>query len=250
MINFIDLDNSYIYLKNPDKGNSWRLAIKSVLLDITENTYYYLTKECLAELIGEKPFDHEAKSEFLAVVDSNNNAYCIRNSPVLFNDFDQSAYQINKNIVDGIFIKKRDYKNIDFVNINKKLKKQNLKSLYNKFYYEFQNKKFIIFNKVEYLNYQKSSLKDYLQPIYGYVPFLKDNKIFISYVVSYLEKERQGNLEFRLRTNQKLKKYLPSYKNKLKLIIKRLFFFSLKRIKISNFYEKISLVKFKANFYE
>ena len=58
-MNFIDLDNSYIYLNDSKKDNGWRLAIKSILLDVTENTYYYLTKECMAELIGDKPFDHK-----------------------------------------------------------------------------------------------------------------------------------------------------------------------------------------------
>ena len=249
-MNFIDLDNSYIYLRNSRKSNSWRLAIKSVLLDVNENIYYYLTKECLAELIGDKPFDHQSKSEFIAIIDSNKNAYCIRNLPVIFDNSNPSTYEINKNLVDGIYIKKRDYKNIGFNIISNKLRKKSLGSLYNKFTYEFQNKKFIIFNKVEYLNYEKISSKKYLQPIYGYVPFLKDNKIFTSYAVSYLEEESQGNLEFRLRTNQKISNFLDLPKNYFKRIIKKLFFFSPKTIKIPSFYEKISFNKFKINFYE
>ena len=249
-MNFIDIDNSYIYLRNSKKGNRWRLAIKSILFDLKENTYYYLTKECLAELIGDKPFDHEAKSEFIAVVDSNKNAYCLRNLPVIFDDSSEFTYENNKNLVDEIIIKKRDYKNVSFNMINNKLRNKNLGSLYNKYTYEFQSKKFIIFNKVEYLNYEEISFKKYLQPIYGYVPFLKDNKIFTSYAVSYLEKERHGNLEFRLRTNQKIRHFLDLPNNYFKRIIKKLLFLSPKTIKIPSFYEKISFSEFKINFYE
>ena len=75
-MNFIDLENSYIYF-NPNENNCCRVAIKSILLDVKENTYYYLTKECRAELIGIKPFDHKSKSELCVVVDSDKNKYLI-----------------------------------------------------------------------------------------------------------------------------------------------------------------------------
>lgn len=251
-MNFIDLDNSYIYLNDSRKDNCWRLAIKSILLDVKENTYYYLTKECMAELIGNKPFDHKAKSEFCAVVDSDKNTYCFRDTPVLFNEFDPLIFEEKKNFVDGIFIKNREYKKINFLSVNKKLKQRNLESLYNKFFYKYQNKEFIIFTKVEYLNFdfKKNTRKEYLQPIYGYVPFLKHNKIFISYVVSYLEKESKNYLEFRLRTIEKINKYLPLSKNFFKKIIKKFLFFCSPRIKVSGFYEKISLEESKTEFYE
>ena len=39
-MNFIDLENSYIYI-GPNENNCRRVAIMSVLLDIKENTYYF-----------------------------------------------------------------------------------------------------------------------------------------------------------------------------------------------------------------
>tara|TARA_Y100001970_G_scaffold289230_1_gene418908 strand:- start:128 stop:889 length:762 start_codon:yes stop_codon:yes gene_type:complete len=251
-MNFIDLENSYIYL-NSNEYNCYRVAIKSILLDVKENTYYYLTKECRAELIGIKPFDHPAKSELCVVVDSDKNRFHIRDISVFkFNEFGSHYYETIKDSDSETLIKMCDYKNIDFINVNKKLKQRNLESLYTKFSYKYQNKEFIIFNKVEYLNFdgKKSKEKEYLQPIYGYVPFLKDNKIFISYVVRYLEQDKQGDLEFRLRINQKINKHLPFSNNFIKTIIKKILFFSSPLIKISEFYEKINIEKSKIEFYE
>ena len=247
-MNFVDLNNSYVY-SYPNENNTVLLAIKSILLDVKENTYYYLTKECRAELIGVKPFDHPAKSEICVIFDSNTNRWNIRDIPVFkFDEFGSHYYEFIKDAKDEILIK-----NCDYNNINKKLKQRNLENLYTKFSYEYQNKEFIIFNKVEYLNFngKKNKEREYLQPIYGYVPFLKDNKIFISYVVRYLEKDKQGDLEFILRTNQKINRYLPFLSGGfIKRIIKRISLFSSPRIKISEFYEKINIDKSKIEFYE
>ena len=225
----------------------------SVLLDIKENTYYYLTKECRAEQMGTKPFDTIAKSEICVILDSNKNRFNIRDIPVFkFNEFGSHFYEIRKDTDSEILIKMTDYKDIEFIDVNKKLKERNLKSLYTKFSYKYQNKEFIIFNKVEYLNFdgKKYKKKEYLQPIHGYVPFLKDNKIFISYLVRYLEQDKQGDLEFRLRTNQKINNYFPSSNNFIKNIIKKILYISSPLIKISEFYEKINIDKSKINFYE
>ena len=251
-MNFIDLENSYIYL-NPNENNCWRVAIKSILLDVKENTYYYLTKECRAELIGIKPFDHKSKSELCVVVDSDKNKYLIRDIPVFkLNEFGSHYYQTQKNSNDEILIKTCDYKNIDFINVNKKLKQRSLESLYTKFSYKYQNKEFIIFNKVEYLNFdgKKNKEQEYLQPIYGYVPFLKDNKIFISYAVRYLEKDRQGDLEFRLRSNKYIRNYKPIGVSFGTILLRKIISYLPLPIKISEFYEKISIDKSKIEFYE
>lgn len=252
VMNFIDFDNSYIYL-NPNENNCWRVAIKSILLDVKENTYYYLTKECRAEIVGVKPFDHSAKSELCVVVDSNTNRWNIRDIPVFkFNEFGSHYYQFRKDAKDEILIKNCDYKIIDFININKRLKQRNLESLYTKFSYEYQNKEFIIFNKVEYLNFdgKKNKEREYLQPIYGYVPFLKDNKIFISYVVRYLEKDRQGDLEFRLRSNKYIRNYKPIGVSFSTILLRKIISYLPLPIKISEFYEKINIDKSKIEFYE
>ena len=124
--------------------------------------------------------------------------------------------------------------------------------MFSKITYEYQNKEFIIFNKVEYLNFDgvKNNKREYLQPTYGYVPFLRDDKIYISYFAKYLERDMQGNLEFRIRTNQKLNRLIPYSSNFIYNLIKKILFFSSPIIKIPQFYEKISIKKSKIEFYE
>ena len=96
-INFVDIENSYIY-SHPKLKNCVRLGIKSILLDVKENNYYYLTKECLAELIGIKPFDHPLKLEVCFVGDSNKNRLRIRDIPVFkFDEFGPLYYETTKN---------------------------------------------------------------------------------------------------------------------------------------------------------
>ena len=249
---FIDVENSYIY-SQPKLKNCVRLAVKSILLDVKENNYYYLTKECMAELMGMKPFDHPLKHEVCVVVDSNKNRFILRDIPVFkFDEFGPIYYEMTKNADYEIHVKECEYKNIDVISVNQKLKQRNLESLYTKFSYNYQNKEFVIFNKVEYLNFdgQKNRGKEYLQPIYGYVPFLKDNKIFVSYIVQYIEKDKKGNLEFRLRTNKKINNYLQLSNNLFKRLIKKILFFSSPLIRVSGFYEKISIDKSKLEFYE
>ena len=168
----------------------------------------------MAELVYYKPFDHKAKSEFLRLLIVVKIHTLLEKHQFYLMNLIHLFLNLKKNFVDLIFIKKREYKKINFVSTNKKLKRRNLDSLYNKFCYEYQNKEFIIFTKVEYLNFDlKNKRKEYVQPIYGYVPFLKDKKIFIGYFVSYIEKERKVHLEFRLRIKEKINKYLPLSNN-------------------------------------
>ena len=251
-MNFIDLDNSYIY-NHPFKENACRLTIKSVLLNVSKKKYYYLTKECRAELIGVNPFDHASKSEICNVFDSDNNCLKFREiKSIQMKDFKNFYPKVKNEINNEILIKMCDYKVIDFSNVNKKIKERTLKSLFSKITYEYQNKEFIIFNKVEYLNFDgvKNNQREYLQPTYGYVPFLRDDKIYISYFAKYLERDMQGNLEFRIRTNQKLSRLIPYSSNFIYNLIKKILFFSSPIIKIPQFYEKISIKKSKIEFYE
>jgi len=248
---FIDLENSYIYIIG--NKNSWRVSIKSILLDVKQKTYFYLTKECRTEKIGIKPFNHKTKAETCFLFDSKKNRYCLRDIPVsTFNEPSHRYYNIYKNCNDEIFIKNCDYKIINFADVSKSLKQRTTKNLYNKISYTYQNKKFIIFNKVEYLNFNGKNNKgeEYLQPIYGYVPFLKGNKLFISYVVKYLGKDQKSNLEFILKTQMKPHKFILYSSNWIKNIIQKIFFFTSPLIRISSFNKKISITKSKLKFYE
>ena len=117
------------------------------------------------------------------------------------------------------------------------------------------NKKYSVFSKVEYINFPGSEVNNrkldtnYLQPIMGYVPFENNGKIYIAYVVRYISPELEGNLEFRLRANTKLSNfyYYNNYRFKQKLkknILKLLNF-----IKVSEFYERISINQSDYSFY-
>lgn len=250
---FINLEESFVYLST-DERNCWRVAIKSILIDQQINRKYYLTKECRAELIGIKPFDHTAKSELCVIVDSDHNRWNIRDVPIFkFNEYGKHFYEAKKNNIDDeIYIKKSQYRLLKFDDVVNFLNQRSSENLYTKFSYEYQNKNYVIFNKVEYINFKgrKDNGKEYLQPIYGYVPFLKDEKINISYIVKYLDKENEGNLEFRLRNNQDLNNYLPNGKNFLKNFVKKSISFFLSPIKISEFCEKISIENSKIEFFE
>lgn len=68
LMHFISLDNSFVYL-NPKENNSWRSSIKSILVNETDKTTHYLTKEWRAETVGESPFGIRAKQELCVVVD-------------------------------------------------------------------------------------------------------------------------------------------------------------------------------------
>ena len=66
----------------------------------------------------------------------------------------------------------------------------------------------------------------------------------------YLEKDKQADLQFRMKTNKKTIKNLFVSKNFIKRIIKKTLFFFYTLIKISEFYNKINIDKSKIEFYE
>ena len=145
-MNFIDLESSYVYAY-PKSRDCIRLAVKSILLDVKENNYYYLTKECMAELMGMKPFDHPSKHEVCVIADSNKNSFVIRDIPVFkFDEFGPMYYETTKNADYEMHTNYCEYKNIDVKSVNQKLKQRNLQSLYTRFSYRYQNKEFAIFN--------------------------------------------------------------------------------------------------------
>ena len=66
----------------------------------------------------------------------------------------------------------------------------------------------------------------------------------------YLEKDKQADLQFRMKTNKKTIKNLFVSKNFIKRIIKKTLFFFYTLIIISEFYNKINIDKSKIEFYE
>tara|TARA_B100000902_G_C27098971_1_gene807791 strand:- start:103 stop:882 length:780 start_codon:yes stop_codon:yes gene_type:complete len=256
-LNYIDIEKSYVYL-NSNQKNSWRVSIKSILHDVDENTEYYLTKECRAETIGINPFDHKSNSEFFTVVDNKNNRWSLRNVPIFkFNEYGNHYHLIseqNNPETCEININKINYKLIDFDEVNSKLKTKSLDCLYSKIHFKYKKKNYFIFNKVEYVNFDGEKHKDseYLQPIHGYVPFLIGDKVKIGYAVRYLEKNKEGELELKLRTNQRINKFLPPIGKNLfmSFLTRKIISFFFFPIKICEFGEKINIKQSKIEFFE
>ena len=190
---YINLDKSFVFL-NSKQDNSWRTSIKSLLINLTDNKKYYLTKECRAEIVGQYPFTHSAKSELCIIVEDKKLKYVIRDNPVLKkNDFDSRYYQIlplRKN-EDEVILTETDYDLLDYNNTLILLNNRSLENIYCKLDYNFQNKKYSIFSKAEYINFPGSNSinrkadTSYLQPTMGYVPFEQDGKIYIAYLARY-----------------------------------------------------------------
>ena len=207
-------------------------------------------------MVGQYPFAHPAKSELCIVVEDKNCKYAIRDNPVFKeNDFDNLHYdmrslKVNK---DEVILTKADYEFLDYESIFKHLNNRSLENIYCKLDYTFQNKSYSVFSKVEYINFPGSEVNNrtldtnYLQPIMGYVPFEKNGKIYIAYVVRYISPKLEGNLEFRLRANTKLSNFYYG-DDGLKVRLKFLLLNFLK-IKASEFYERISINESEYSFY-
>lgn len=125
-------------------------------------------------------------------------------------------------------------------------------NVYSKISFEYDNKRFSLFSKVEYINFNGEENKDnhYLQPVFGYVPFLKNGKIYIAYSVKYIKTESHGKLEFRLRSNRPFINFVL----KPERFISRMIFSLMKiltlPIKVSEFDELVSLSKSELEFYK
>ena len=83
----------------------------------------------------------------------------------------------------------------------------------------------------------------------GYVPFEKDGKIYIAYVVRYTSPKLEGNLEFRLRANTSISNFYYTG-NSIKGKLKRFLVSLLNFIKVSEFYRRISIDHSKCEFFK
>ena len=249
---YISLDESFAYL-NAKKKNSWRVSIKSVLVNETDKTSYYLTKECIAERIGANPFRHKAKSELCVVLDSEGNTYKIRDIPFFKrNEFGEHYHQRNFKTSDELRLKEASFEEVEFSKVICDLKNRKLGNLYSKFSFNYRGKKYFIFAKVEYLNFagKNNEDEDYLQPIFGYVPFLIDGNIHIGYVVKYIEENGGGNLEIRLRANKSLSSFFPQSNRLIIKILYKVVQVITSPIKVSWFNKVVTLTESGLTFYK
>ena len=254
---YANLEKSFFFI-NINKDNSWRTSAKSLLVNLTDNKKYYLTKECRAECIGQYPFLHQSKSELCLVVEDKKLKYLIRNNSVLKkNDFDNHHYDIHslKENEDKVIVTETDYDLLDYNNTLNFLNNRSIENIYCKLDYNFQNKKYSIFSKVEYINFPGSNSKNrkidtsFLQPIMGYVPFEKDGKIYIAYVARYTSPKLEGNLEFILRANANFSDFNYT-SNRIKGKLKRFLVSLLNFIKVSEFSLRISIDHSKCEFFK
>tara|TARA_B100000787_G_C16152969_1_gene277488 strand:- start:264 stop:1034 length:771 start_codon:yes stop_codon:yes gene_type:complete len=250
----LDLNNSYVYLA-PNEKNCWRTNIKSFLENHTTNTKYFLTKECRAEKIGDNPFGHPSKSELCTILDNKKNRWYMRNIPFFkINEFGKFFHQKETTELtnDEILLNYLSLKKIDNSKVIEKLESRELKEIYSKISYEYENNTYTITSKVEYINFGGNKNKDskYVQPICGYVPFIKNENIYIAYFAKYSSELKEGCLEFRLRSNNNLSFYIGMSDNFFKNIIKKIIILFFGKVKVSEFAELISIKKSKLEFFE
>ena len=90
----VNLGKSFVFV-NTNKDCCWRVSVKSLLINLTDNKKYYLTKECRAEIVGQYPFTHPNKSEICIIFEDKKIKYLIRDNPVLKkNDFVIFKYKV------------------------------------------------------------------------------------------------------------------------------------------------------------
>ena len=80
-----------------------------------------------------------------------------------------------------------------------------------------------------------------MQPIMGYVPFILNGNIHVSYVARYSCKKKDGNLEFILRVSSDIFDYKSNafIRNIIKFILNKLLIF----MKKNEFQKRISIKK-------
>ena len=239
----IDLKKSFVHFEGPK--HSWRTNIKSILT--YEKNNLFLVKECRAELVGAKPFNHPGRYEFLGIVD-NNKIHFIRTKPL---DGNFKNIQLDAQIKNKKNIVKTDIEYLSFERVNEMISSYETSSIYCEIEYEYQSTKYNLTSECEYINYNSlTNNEEFLQPIMGYVPFILDNNLRYGYVVINLNKKVNGNLEFLL--NEKLSLFSSSLDGKnnvikklIKIILNNLLFF----MKQNNFTKLISLENSKINFF-
>ena len=243
----INLTKSYVFF---NFRTSWRANINSILINENENKTYYLVKECRSESISENPFLYSGKYEFLNIVEKDRNNYFIRTSLI------SSKGTIKKASLEGIKVIE-ELSNIKILSPNEvfeTLLKKDKKDIFCKIYFEFNKTNFSITTKCEYINFADKGIvgklcKDcesknnchIIQPIMGYVPFILNGNIHVSYVARYSCKKKDGNLEFILRVSSPIFDYKSNafIRNIIKFILNKLLFFTKK----NEFQKRISIKK-------
>lgn len=221
----IDIRKSFIHFIK-SKGVGWRTNIESVLS--TKNKNIFLVKECRSEAISQRPFfDHQGRYEFLGIVE-NNKTYIIRTSAT---DGNNGNIQLDPYIKNKKTIAEIDANDLNFDEVYEILLSEKTINIYCKIEYEYEEIKYSLISKCEYINYgSDKNNKRYLQPIMGYIPFVHNNRIKYGYTVIKKNEENNGCLEFLLNEKSPIFNVHPN-QNLFKLYIKKflnklIFFYS------------------------
>ena len=237
----INLNKSFINFIT--KENSWRTNIESSLT--TENKKIYLVKEIRAETLGEHPFSHHGRYEFLGITE-NDKIHLIRTSStdgMKKNIQSNSSLRNKKNIVES---------NVNFLNfeeVHEILSSGKIKKIYSEIEYEYEGIKYNLIAKCDYINYNTDKNGTmYFQPIMGYVPFVHKNQIRYGYVALYISEKKKGHLEFILNEKTSIFNVDPG-QNVIKLYTKKILNTLLFFYKKNDFTKVISIKESKINFF-
>jgi len=238
----IDIDKSVIHFI--EEENSWRTDIESIL--ITENKKIYLVKECRAEQVGEHPFLHIGRYEFLGIIEDDKTHF-IRTSAT---GDKKSNLQLNAPIKNKKYIIKSNVEYLNFEEVYKIVSSGKTNNIYCEIEYLYEGIKYNLITKCKYINYNtKKSDEKYLQPIMGYVPFIINNKLRYGYVALYVGVKQNGYLEFLL--NKKSNIFtINSEENFIKFYIKKILNTMLFFYKQNNFTELVSIKESKIKFFQ
>lgn len=194
----IDFDNSFSYV-NLSGENAWRASIHSILYDFKENKNYYLNKECLSEKIDKQIFFPLNVQDFQTITTDKKEVYYFRTSSI---NFKGSRYNHrnkyhrekgNEEIQNKIQLV--NYEEISAQEVYDKLQQLENEQFFNLINFRIEGEKYSYFFKSNYLNYGTNQFN--LQPIYGRVPFLYNQQIYLAYVATHLDKNssQRENLE-------------------------------------------------------
>ena len=196
----IDLNKSFIHFKRPK--NSWRSNIKSILT--FENNSFFLVKECMAELVGRKPFYQTPRYEYL-VIEDNYSTSVFRKFACDFKKSNLSHRNLEKN-KKNILMTNIEY--LSFKKVNKIVSSNEPINIFCEIDFKYNGRKYNLITKCEYINYNSDKNDEkYLQPIMGYVPFISNNILNYGYVVIKINEKFNNNLEFLLSEKKPLFTY-------------------------------------------
>ena len=236
--------------------NLFRTNIKSILS--SKNRNFFLVKECRAELIGKNPFDFKGKYEFLCIA-GDNETNIFRTSPIDFKssliDSKKEKIEVNSWITNKKNLVESDIEYFSFDQVYEIVSAGKPNDIFCEIEYEFQNVKYNLITKCEHINYSNLDENEkFIQPIMGYVPFVLNKKLNFGYVVLYLKKKGNGNLEFLLNEKSNLfniyengtpvKKVIKKILNKLLSLVNIILL-----VKKNNFTKVVSIKDSKFNFF-